>query len=208
MHYEVFVSVAILGGDLKNLKLKVSNSGMTRPTSVILKRKLFDSYQSMEGYCFIDLCCGSGQVGIEALSRGAHKVYLVEKERKVFQILKDNYLLLKKRDESLAEKVTLSSMDSIKWMQIKLPEFNLDEKYFIFLDPPYKNHELYKKCLVMLNNIFLDGVLCIESDKLIGPSVEFLREHYGPEFKLFEHSDSFLYLVDLRRKGVNDEQTP
>ena len=73
------MTLRILGGYLKGLKLDV-NEKTTCPTGVMLKRRIFDARQYLEGVHFIDLCAGSGSVGIEALSRGATKVSLVESD--------------------------------------------------------------------------------------------------------------------------------
>ena len=72
------MSISILGGVAKGAKLATPSSHNTRPTSVLLKRRLFDSHQSFEGIEFYDICAGSGSMGIEAMSRGAEKVIFVE----------------------------------------------------------------------------------------------------------------------------------
>ena len=72
------MSVKILGGPLKGLDLKVCDSKTLRPTSVMLRRKIFDSHQNLEGFFFVDACAGTGAVGIEAFSRGAQKSYFFE----------------------------------------------------------------------------------------------------------------------------------
>ena len=66
----------IIGGLAKGHGLCVPRG--IRPTSTLLKRKLFDSHQTWEAVNFIDLCAGSGSVGLEAWSRGAKSVCLVE----------------------------------------------------------------------------------------------------------------------------------
>ena len=100
------MSIRILGGSLKGMSLKVGSASMMRPTSVMLRRKAFDSLQCLEGYDFWDLCAGSGSMGIEALSRGANKSYFLEKQPKNFIILKDN---LKRCFQRLPELETKTS---------------------------------------------------------------------------------------------------
>ena len=70
----------ILGGKAKGQLLKSPpENSITRPTSVMLKRKFFDAFQDLGEAHFYDLCAGSGSVGIEAWSRGVKQVELVEK---------------------------------------------------------------------------------------------------------------------------------
>ena len=54
----------------------------TRPTQDIIKETLFNMIQfDLPGSVFVDICAGSGQMGIEAISRGARKAYFIEKGR-------------------------------------------------------------------------------------------------------------------------------
>ena len=75
---------------------------------------------------FLDLCCGSGAIGLEAISRGAKKVFFIENNYQHLEILRKNIELLKVENQIkiLAENVkNLNSLNE---------DFNL-----IFLDPPY-----------------------------------------------------------------------
>jgi len=83
------VSLRVLGGRFKGRALEVPSSG-TRPTSVLLKRRLFDALQSLGGYHFIDLCAGSGAIVLEALSRGADSVTFVDTGKKQVSLIKKN----------------------------------------------------------------------------------------------------------------------
>ena len=67
------MSVKILGGFARGLNLLVPKGDLIRPTSIMLKRRVFDFFQRMDDKIFIDLCAGSGAVGLEAWSRGAQK---------------------------------------------------------------------------------------------------------------------------------------
>ena len=75
------MTVKILGGVARGFPLALPRSDLTRPTSVLIKRKLFDWRQDLSGHTFIDLCAGSGAMGFEALSRSADKVVLVDSEK-------------------------------------------------------------------------------------------------------------------------------
>ena len=87
---------------------------------------LKDSDFSLIESNFLDLCCGSGAVGLEAISRGAKKVFFVENNYQHLEILRKNIELLKVENyiKILAENVkNLNSLNE---------DFDL-----IFLDPPY-----------------------------------------------------------------------
>ena len=90
------MSLKILGGLARGFPLATPKSDTTRPTAVLIKRKLFDWRQHMDDYVFIDLCAGSGAMGFEAFSRGAQKVLLNELMRGAFLTLKDNKAKIEK----------------------------------------------------------------------------------------------------------------
>ena len=77
------MSLKILGGKAKGFTISVPPADTIRPMQVMLKRRVFDSYQNLEGVTFVDLCAGSGAVGLEAWSRGADEIYYSEK---VYQV--------------------------------------------------------------------------------------------------------------------------
>lgn len=83
----------IIGGQARGRRLAVAD-GPTRPTSDRAREGLFSSLESMvgtlSGKCVLDLYAGSGALGLEALSRGASTVVMVENDRKAFLVCKEN----------------------------------------------------------------------------------------------------------------------
>ena len=75
---------------------------------------------------FLDLCCGSGAVGLEAISRGAKKVFFVENNYPHLEILRKNIELLKVENQT---KILAENVKNLNYLN---EDFNL-----IFLDPPY-----------------------------------------------------------------------
>jgi 16S rRNA (guanine966-N2)-methyltransferase len=67
------MSIKILGGIAKGTILFLPDEKLTRPTLVLLKRKIFDAIQNFDGKIFIDACAGSGAIGLEAWSRELKK---------------------------------------------------------------------------------------------------------------------------------------
>src|SRR6266513_760181 len=81
----------IIAGKFRGRKLKSPPSFQTRPTSDRLRETLFNILASRtEGTRFLDLCAGTGAVGIEALSRGAADATFVDQSRKMTALVAAN----------------------------------------------------------------------------------------------------------------------
>lgn len=82
----------VIAGHYKGRTLKSPADTKTRPTSDRLRETLFNilSPQIDDSTRFLDLCAGTGAIGIEALSRGAHFVTFVDKSRKACALIEDN----------------------------------------------------------------------------------------------------------------------
>ena len=151
------MSVKILGGIYKGRSLEVPREG-TRPTSVLLRRRLFDALQSLDGYYFVDLCAGSGAMGIEALSRGANKVSFVDLGKKQIFLIKKN--LEKILDEKNLLDANLFQESSISWLRKNSSYLN--EKSIIFFDPPYNEEDLYLSFIDEIKNVNPEVLFLIE----------------------------------------------
>src|SRR6266567_8307683 len=81
----------IIAGKFRGRKLKSPPSLQTRPTSDRLRETLFNILAPrIEGARFLDLCAGSGAVGVEALSRGAAHVTFVDQSRRMCKLIETN----------------------------------------------------------------------------------------------------------------------
>ena len=81
----------IIAGKYRGRQLKSPPSAQTRPTSDRLRETLFNVLAPrIEGARFLDLCAGTGAVGIEALSRGAEHVTFVDQSRKMCGLIEAN----------------------------------------------------------------------------------------------------------------------
>ena len=95
----------VIGGKFKGLKLMPPNDLGIRPTSDRLKEALFSILESkkyninINNSSVIDICSGTGALGIEALSRGANKIYFIDQETKSIQIIEKNISKLKINNE-------------------------------------------------------------------------------------------------------------
>ncbi len=120
----------IIAGSARRLPLKTVEGRDTRPTSDRIKETLFNILSpSLPGCRFLDLFAGSGQMGLEAASRGAKDVVLVENSRKAAACIEGNISFTK-----LGDSCTLLVMDAalaVRRMEGQEP-FDV-----IFMDPPY-----------------------------------------------------------------------
>ena len=122
----------IVTGRLKGMKLNSPNGGIVRPTTGNIREAVFNILgQDLSGVDFIDLCSGTGAMGLEAVSRGATDVLFVERDRKVAQVLKDNVKVATQR----------ISQDELK---TRIYEENFEtflrrgyQASLIYFDPPY-----------------------------------------------------------------------
>lgn len=127
----------IIAGDYRGRSLKSPPSLEVRPTSDRLRETLFNILASrIEGARFLDLCAGSGAVGIEALSRGAAHSTFVDHSRKMCKLIEANISLLKIPKEQ-ASVVPASASDFVRRVGVKIGPWDI-----LFFDPPYKDDYL------------------------------------------------------------------
>ncbi|HSE10765.1 MAG TPA: 16S rRNA (guanine(966)-N(2))-methyltransferase RsmD [Nocardioidaceae bacterium] len=121
----------IIGGTARGRRLKAPSGDRTRPTSDRVREALFSSLHSdlgsLTGLRFLDLYAGSGAVGLEARSRGAGVVTLVEQDRRTASLIRDNMTSLR---FSQVEVIT----GAVARILAAPPRAPYD---VVFLDPPY-----------------------------------------------------------------------
>ena len=126
----------VISGEYRGRVLKSPPDGKTRPTSDRLRETLFNIISPrIDGDTrFLDLCAGSGAVGIEAISRGANFVTFVDKSRKACGLIEINLDLLK-IPENQTEILQSSAEDFLRRADAKMWDL-------VFFDPPYQNDYL------------------------------------------------------------------
>ena len=123
----------VIAGKYRGRKLKSPPSLLTRPTSDRLRETLFNILAPrIEGAWFLDLCAGSGAVGIEALSRGAAHVTFVDRSRKMYALIETNLKSLNAIDDEI-EVVSKEALEFLR-KRAKQEAVPFD---MIFFDPPY-----------------------------------------------------------------------
>jgi 16S rRNA (guanine966-N2)-methyltransferase len=187
--------IKILGGVAKGYPLATPRSDSTRPTSVLIKRKLFDSRQNLEGYHFIDLCAGSGAMGFEALSRGADKIAVNDSMRGAFLTLKQNQEQLIKAFKFDPASIVVSNSDAKIWVQKELRyQFPETQDVILYLDPPFEAHKLYFEILESLKASNFEGEVWLESDRLVGPKLLDVTGAFHSVIKIVEQGDHFVVI--------------
>lgn len=125
----------VTGGALKGRKLVAPEGAKTRPTSAKVREALFDIVgPRVRGSVFLDLCSGTGAIGIEALSRDASRVVFVERSGRALAVLRRNIeaLGLTERSRILA----VSASRAVVLLSSSLERFSL-----AYLDPPYSSED-------------------------------------------------------------------
>ena len=150
----------VIAGECRSMPLKTpAGDDITRPTQDIIKETLFNILQGdIPGAVMIDLFAGSGQIGIEALSRGAKKVYFIDNGREPIKCISDNVTFTKTTEKSVVLK-----QDAVA----DLASVNEKHVDIIYMDAPYKmGYE--KNVLAQLSKMKYcdeDTMIIIEADK-------------------------------------------
>ena len=164
----------IIAGQFGSRRLRALPGTDTRPTSDRLRETLFNvltagQEAALAGSVWLDLCAGTGAVGLEALSRGAEKVYFVEPARAAAGIIRANL-----RELGITTGFEIIERDAAHALRL------LDSREVIcdycFLDPPYRLTELYEPALTFLgqSQVLRSGAIAIaEHDKRFDPGENF-----------------------------------
>lgn len=148
----------IIAGTARSLPLKTIEGKDTRPTTDKIKETLFNVMQfDVPGCYFLDLFAGSGQIGLEALSRGAQYAVFVENSRKAAACIEDNIKFTKFDKQS--KLLTTDAVTAVRTLEGKY-KFDI-----VFMDPPY-NKELEKEVLTALTDSDIlkeDALIVVEA---------------------------------------------
>lgn len=129
--------VRIIGGEWRGRKLAVPEKQGLRPTPDRVRETLFNwlQWQVPASRC-LDLFAGTGALGVEAASRGAKQVVLVEKDRNIADGLRQQLAPF------ASEKVQVIQADALQYLQKSpIEPFNI-----VFLDPPFQQNLLAPCC--------------------------------------------------------------
>ena len=170
-----------------------------RPTSDRLREALFNVIAPrIKGSRFLDLCAGSGAVGIEALSRGARHVTFVDRSRKMCALIEANLALCQiPEDETQVDQA-----EAAEFLRQAINRKHLAERWHIaFFDPPYANDYLQ-----VLNNFGAETTSLLTENGLL-----IVEHHHKNELKdaagsiirsrILKQGDSTLSFYEAKKYG-------
>ncbi len=144
----------VITGSAKGRKLKTLSGEDVRPTTDRVKEALFSIIQfEVEGRRVLDLFAGSGQLGIEALSRGAASAVFVDAARASIEVVRENLNTTK-----LSQSAQIIQMDSLAFLAGYCGPFDI-----ALLDPPYGVGLLHKALPMTARRMAPGGVIICES---------------------------------------------
>lgn len=146
----------VITGSAKGRKLLSPEGIVVRPTTEMVKEAIFSILNfRLEQATVLDLFAGSGQMGIEALSRGAKMCVFVDKSRSSQQLVIENL-----KSTKLFSSARVANMDAAMFLKSNTVKFDI-----IIADPPY-NEGLTEKVLPSLADALADdGIVLCETAK-------------------------------------------
>ena len=177
----------IIAGKYKNKTIKLPPLSTTRSSKRIVIESFFNTIQfEIIDSIFVEVFSGSGSVGLEALSRGAKKIYFMEKDKIAFEILKEN---IKQTDPSKCQTIYGDSFDNITIVVDELKKNK--QKAFFYIDPPFSirdgMEDIYDKTIKLISSlpkenvelISLEHMSSIKFDETIGSFKKIKTKKFG-----------------------------
>lgn len=158
-------SVRIIGGEWRGRRLPVVDLPGLRPSGDRTRETLFNWLQPcIHGAHCADLFAGSGALGLEAASRGAAEVTLIENTPLAMQSLRSAVVRL---GGAAAGRVRLDEIDALRWLAARQP-LSLD---IVFVDPPFDSRLEVRALELLLQRDLLrpGGVVYIETARAASP---------------------------------------
>ena len=163
-------TLRVIAGQYRSRPLRSLRGMDIRPTADRLRETLFNvatagNVGALEGTVWIDLFAGTGAVGIEALSRGAAKVYFVESSAAAAKVIRQNLKSL--QVESGFEVVQSDALKALRRLEAEGVVAD-----FVFLDPPYRMERAYREVLEFLGAskvVKAEGSVIAEHEKRVDP---------------------------------------
>jgi len=171
----------IIGGGAKGRLIRFPAGCRIRPTADRVKESLFNILHTVEGAYFLDIYAGCGNVGLEALSRGARGSVFVEKDLRLVDAIRENLRLL--GFEGQGEVIATGAEQGLRRLEKRGERFDI-----LFADPPYDEG-------------FLPEILmCLEGAELLAENGMIVLQHSVREDPK-ESLPQTLVMTDQRRYG-------
>lgn len=178
----------VITGTARGRKLGELKGMDTRPTTDQVKESMFNILQfDIEGRRVLDLFAGTGQLGIEALSRGAASCTFVDQRREAVNLIRSNLKLC-----ALSERARVVQGEALGYLSMAREQYHL-----IFLDPPY-HMDLLENAIKKIAEIDIlteNGIIICES-----PAEKVLPELDAPYRKGREYRYGKIKLTVYRKE--------
>lgn len=146
----------VITGIARGRRLVAPEGLDVRPTADKVKEGIFSAIQfQIEGAYVLDLFAGSGQMGIEALSRGAKRAVFVDSSSKSISCVNENL-----RNTGLARQAEVITRDSYDYIKMTGQKFDL-----IILDPPYRHSHINNLLPIAAKKLAKGGCIICEYEK-------------------------------------------
>ena len=169
----------IIGGEFRGRKLLAVRGVKTRPTSDRIREAIFNILSSkVRDAVVLDLFAGTGALGLEALSRGAHNAIFIESDKNSLSVIRRNVAAI-----GLEEQATIIKWDiqkNLGCLVVFAGRVNL-----VFMDPPYAGNLIEPT----LSHLHTSG--CLQPGALI----------------IIEHSAKEVFCVDQNPYHLEDQRT-
>ncbi len=143
----------VITGTARGRTLATLEGEDVRPTAERVKEAIFSMLQfEIEGRTVLDLFAGSGQLGIEALSRGAQKAVFVDADKNAIKVIKSNI-----EKTGFTDKSSVFNSDALSYLRFSGEKFHI-----AFLDPPYSKGLLEKALPEVAKKMHTSGVIVCE----------------------------------------------
>ncbi len=181
----------VIAGEARGRRLKTLEGMDVRPTTDKVKEGLFNIIQfDLPGARFLDLFSGSGQIGIEALSRGAEYAVLNDQSRAAQQVIKENLISV-----GFYQRSRVVSMDAKAYLAATKERFHI-----AFLDPPYHKGILPEILPLVAQKMLPGSVILCEHEQ-----GESLPEEFG-DFRLIKQYRYGKICLSKFMNPVGDEE--
>ncbi|MBC8213257.1 MAG: RsmD family RNA methyltransferase [Candidatus Marinimicrobia bacterium] len=145
----------IISGKYRGRRLYDYKNPKVRPTQAKVRKSMLQILEPFQDSCVLDLFAGIGTLGIEAISRGAKSVTMVEKSSQAYRALSQNVDDICKNDN-----YKLVHSDVFSFLEICENKFDI-----IIADPPYGLCEYYDLRAKIIPLLKTDGLFCMEMSK-------------------------------------------
>lgn len=167
----------IISGKYRGKTLKLPSLSTTRSSKSIVLESFFNTLQfDVIDANFVELFSGSGSIGLEALSRGAKRIFFMERDRNALQILAQNIAQTDPKACEVYRGDTFGNIDAVV-KRLK----SLNEDAYFYIDPPFSiregDEDIYLKMTALIEHLPAEVVKLIIIEHMTGLD---LPDRIGP----------------------------